>query len=71
MQKMSTDTTSQNDQVTFMRERVKNLEGDLDKALRDKTDAACEVRRLTQANEQLERQLGETKISSMQAKGDS
>ena len=54
-----------------MRERVKTLEGDLDRALREKTDAACEVRRLSQANEQLERQIGETKITSMQAKGDS
>jgi hypothetical protein len=40
-----------------MKERVKNLEGDLERAIREKTDAACEVRRLTQANEQIERSL--------------
>ena len=50
---------------------MRNLEGDLERALRDKTDAACEVRRLTTANEQLERQLSDLKITQMQAKGDS
>ena len=50
---------------------MRNLEGDLERALREKTDAACEVRRLTNANEQLEKQLSDLKITQMQAKGDS
>lgn len=57
LQKVSSDNTSQNDQFNYMKERVKNLEGDLERAIREKTDAACEVRRLTQANEQIERSL--------------
>jgi hypothetical protein len=48
-----------------LKERVKNLEGDLERALREKTDAACEVRRLTNANEQMEKQMGEMKIVQM------
>ncbi len=40
-----------------MRERVRNLENDLEKALREKTDASCEVRRLGLANEALEKQI--------------
>jgi hypothetical protein len=43
----------------------------LERALREKTDAACEVRRLTSANEQLEKQLSDLKITQMQARGDS
>jgi chromosome segregation ATPase len=52
-----------------MRDRLRNLEGDLEKALREKTDAACEVRRLTQAKEALEKQLQEFKVSQLRAQG--
>lgn len=55
MQKMSTDTNSANEQTTYLKDRIKNLETDLDRALRDKTDAFCEAKRLTLANEQLEK----------------
>jgi len=40
-----------------MKDRVRNLETDLERALREKTDASCEVRRLTMANEQLDKNL--------------
>jgi chromosome segregation ATPase len=71
LQKVSTDTNSANEQTSYMKDRVRNLESDLERALREKTDAACEVRRLTQANDQLEKHLADLKITQMQAKGDS
>ena len=71
LQKMSTDTNSVNEQQSYLKDRVRNLEGDLERALREKTDAVCEVRRLTTAKEQLEKQLSDLKITQMQAKGDS
>lgn len=48
-----------------MKDRVRALESDLERAIRDKTDAACEVRRLTQANEQLEKAMGELRLNQM------
>lgn len=46
LQKVSDDSNSQSEQFNYMKDRVRNLEGDLERALREKTDAACEVRRL-------------------------
>ena len=57
LEKVANDNSSQSEQFNYMKERVRNLESDLERALRDKTDAACEVRRLTQATESLEKQL--------------
>lgn len=54
-----------------MKERVRGLESDLEKALREKTDAACEVRRLTAMQEGLEREMKELKVKEMSQKGDS
>jgi chromosome segregation ATPase len=71
LQKMSTDTNSVNEQQSYLKDRVRNLEGDLERALREKTDAVCEVRRLSTAKEQLEKQLSDLKITQMQVKGDS
>jgi hypothetical protein len=45
------------DQTGYLKERVKVLESDLEVALREKTDANCEVKRLTQANEGLEKTI--------------
>ena len=47
MQKMSTDTNSANEQFTYMKDRVRNLESELEHVHREKYDAACEVKRLT------------------------
>ena len=63
LQRVAEDTSSQGEQVGYMRERVRNLEGDLEKALREKTDAGCEVRRLNQAKEALEKQMQELKVN--------
>lgn len=38
-----------------MKDRLRALEGDLERAIREKTEAICEVRRLTQANDTLEK----------------
>ena len=54
-----------------MKERVRGLESDLEKALREKTDVACEVRRLTAMQEGLEREMKELKVKEMSQKGDS
>jgi hypothetical protein len=53
-----------------MKERVRNLEADLDRALREKTDSGCEVRRLTGVNEGLEKELKELRVQQMATKGD-
>ncbi len=50
---------------------MRSLEADLEKALREKTDAACEVRRLTSMQEGLEREMKELKVKEMSQKGDS
>lgn len=55
LQKLNSDNSTQSEQFNYLKERVRNLEGDLEKALRDKTDAGCEVRRLAQINETLEK----------------
>ena len=65
MTKVSTDTNAQSEQQAYMKDRVRALESDLERAIRDKTDAACEVRRLTQANEQLEKAMGELRLNQM------
>ena len=46
LQKVAEDKTAQGDSMSFMKDRVRNLEGDLEIALREKTDAVCEVKRL-------------------------
>ena len=43
----------------------------MERALREKTDVSCEVRRLTLANEQLDKNLQDAKISSLRVQGDS
>ena len=53
-----------------MKDRVRNLEGDLERALRDKTDSACEAKRLQAANDGLDRQLQEAKVSQIRSLGD-
>ncbi len=50
---------------------MRSLESDLERALREKTDAACEVRRLTSVQESLERELKELRVKEMSQKGDS
>ncbi len=50
---------------------MRSLEADLEQALRDKTDAACEVRRVTAAHETIERELKEQRVREMSQKGDS
>lgn len=60
---MSNERNSKDDQASYLRDRVKNLEGDLEIALRDKTDAVCEVKRLTHANEGLEKALQEARLN--------
>ena len=61
---MSTDTNSVNEQQSYLKDRVRNLEGDLDRALREKTDAVCEVRRLTSAKEHLVLLVVEAEVSN-------
>ena len=50
---------------------MRSLEDDLEQALRDKTDAACEVRRVTAAHEAIEKELKEQRVREMSQKGDS
>jgi hypothetical protein len=57
MAKINNENSRESEQSNYMRERVRNLENDLEKALREKTDAGCEVRRLGLANEALEKQI--------------
>jgi hypothetical protein len=40
------DSSAQNEQFNYMKERVKNLEVDLEKNIREKTDATFEIKRL-------------------------
>lgn len=37
--KMNVDSSSQGEQFNYMKDRVKNLESDLERAIREKTDA--------------------------------
>ena len=39
MEKANTDTISQGDQFKFLKDRVRSLEGDLETAITDKTEA--------------------------------
>ena len=65
LEKVTVDSAGQTEQFGYLRDRVRSLEGDLERALRDKTDAACEAKRLQAANEGLERQLQEAKVSQI------
>jgi chromosome segregation ATPase len=71
MQQTQTSNSQQSEQFAYLKERVRGLEGDLEKALREKTDAACEVRRLTALQEGLEREMKELRVKEMSQKGDS
>ncbi len=42
MQKVASDNTSQSEQYSYLKDRVRSLEADLEVCLRDKTDAVCE-----------------------------
>lgn len=57
LQKASSASASHSEQHDYLKERVRALEGDLDTAVREKTDQAYEARRLQQQVEALERQL--------------
>ncbi len=48
-----------------MKERVRTLESDLEGALRDKTDLACDNRRLSAQVENLEREMKEMRVQNM------
>ena len=50
---------------------MRTLEADLEQALREKTDSACEVRRLTGAIEGMEREMKEMQVKTLTQKGDS
>ena len=50
---------------------MRTLEADLEQALREKTDSACEVRRLTAATEGMEREMKEMQVKTITQKGDS
>ena len=71
MQQTQTSNNQQSEQFAYLKERVRSLEGDLEKALREKTDASCEVRRLTSLQEGLEREMKELRLKEMSQKGDS
>ena len=71
IQQTHSQTTQQSEHSTFLKERVRTLESDLEHALCEKTDAACEVRRLTTAVESMEREMKEMKVQSMATRGDS
>lgn len=70
LQKVAEDNSAHSDSLSFLKDRVRNLEGDLEVALREKTDAICEVKRLSQANEGLERALQDAKMVQMRVQGD-
>lgn len=46
--KMNAESGAQNEQFNYMKERIKNLEQDLERAIREKTDAQFEIKRLEQ-----------------------
>jgi hypothetical protein len=71
MQQTQTSNSQQSEQLAYLKERVRGLEGELENTLREKTDAACEVRRLTALQEGLEREMKELKVKEMSQKGDS
>ena len=54
-----------------MKDRVKNLEVDLERAIREKTDAQYEIKRLETQVQTMEKQMQAIKMDQMKAQGDS
>ncbi len=46
MAKASSETNTSSEQVNYLKERVKSLETDLEKQIRERTDQQYEIRRL-------------------------
>ena len=68
---MNSDSTNQQEQFAYLKERVRSLEFELERTIRDKTDALLEAKRLEQANATLEKELQETKIDKIRVAGES
>lgn len=71
LSKINTDNVTSNEQFNYLKDRVRVLELDLEQAIRAKTDANYEVKRLQNNIEQLEKAIHESKLQSMKAQGDS
>ena len=71
LSKVNNDSVNNNEQFNYLKDRVRVLEVDLEQAIRAKTDANYEAKRLQNNVEQLEKQIHDTKLQSMKAQGDS
>ena len=70
MNKVNNDSSSQQEQFAYMKERVRNLEHELEKTMREKTDFSMENKSLQLANNQLEKDMQDMKIEKIRAQGE-
>jgi len=70
LSKVNNDHLGNSEQFSYLKERVRLLESDLEAAIRQKTDAQFEVRKLTTNLETMEKNMQELKLSHMKAQGD-
>jgi len=58
------------EQLGFQKERIKQLEKDLERAIKEKTDGVYEVRRLQGMLDSVEKEAKESKFAALRNEGD-
>ncbi len=70
MNKVSEDSSSHAEQYNHLRNRVSQLEQDLDQAIKDKNDSNYEVSRLAKEKEELTSKLMKSESDGLKIKGE-
>ena len=68
--KVNSEANVQGEQFNYMKDRVHNLESDLERAIKEKTDSSFEVKRLEGQIQILNKQLEQMRVESIRNEGD-